>query len=168
MRILVRLLAGAVSACGARPPVVAPPKEPPVVLVPPAPPGSASRQHSPRQPASPRDADLAGAWGGWLSEGITYQVCMEIPADLGREGVVAYFDGLECAGTIRHVASDGARHTFVETLLWGTVSQGGNCVDTGRIEVSLNPDGSLAWAWFQIDASTPQVTTTLQKLPECR
>lgn len=147
---------------------MAPAKEPSVVLVPPAPAAAASRQSAPRPPRPARDAELSGAWGGSLSEEITYQMCMEIPADFGREGVVVYFDGLDCAGTIRHVRSDGARHTFVERITWGRAVDGRDCADTGRIEVSLNPDGSLAWAWFQVDHTTAQVTTTLRKLPECR
>ena len=123
-----------------------------------------------RQQERPKAAQpplVSGAWIGEVSEGITYQVCMNIPVDLGQPGSVTYFDGLACGGDIRHVNEAAGLHTFVETLTFGNAANGGACADNGRIETQLSPDGSLEWDWFPTDSDEVQVSGTLRRVSSC-
>ena len=149
-------------------------QEPPVIVVPPASPEVAERQEPPASPEPAPSADLSGIWRGWVLElvpgedrELKYQVCLQIPTDLDERGSIEYFDGMTCAGIIQRVGSDDAMETFVEVLTSGNVTNGGECADTGRIQVSVNPDGSLEWDWFQIDESVPQAEATLRKVEVC-
>lgn len=118
--------------------------------------------------------DLGGAWAGRVSGAIPHQVCMEIPADWrSQDGTIVYFDGVSCVGRFGLMGSEGALHTFMVSMRSENptdptdFSNGGECSDAGRIDVSLNTDGSLAWAWFVIDANAAQITATLNPVSAC-
>lgn len=116
---------------------------------------------------------MSGTWIGRVSEQVgdeelSYQVCLQIPADLDQTGSIAYFDGMTCAGEIRYVGSHDMLHTFAEDLTSGNVANGGECADRGRIEISIYAaDGTLGWRWFQIDEILPQATATLSEADSC-
>ena len=154
------LLAAVVCACSA-PQQPRAPAEPTVWLEPPG----ELQQQEPLEAARP--TPVSGAWIGEVSEGISYQVCMNVPKDLRQPGSVTYFDGLSCGGEIRHVNEAAGLHTFVETLTFGNVANGGACADDGRIETQLNPDGSLDWDWFPTDSDEVQVSGTLRRVSSC-
>lgn len=99
---------------------------------------------------------------------------MEIPADWRREdGTIVYFDGVSCVGPFGLAGSDGALHTFLVSMRSENptdptdFSNGGECSDAGRIDLSLNADGTLEWAWFVIDANHAQLTATLRPVSTC-
>ena len=94
-------------------------------------------------------------------------MCLQIPTELTEIGSIAYFDGMTCAGLIRYIGYEDMRHMFTEYLNTGNVANGGECADTGTIEISLNPDGSLAWSWFQTAEKVPQATATLGEADAC-
>lgn len=167
-------MALSVFACSAElpPPEAAVQREPPVVFVPEAPPTPAVAREVSVVPAPTSAADVSGTWVGQAIEQVgdqelSYQVCLQIPKELTEIGSVAYSDGITCSGLIRYIGYENMRHMFTEYLNSGNVANGGECADTGRIEISLNPDGSLAWSWFQDLEKSPQVMATLSEADSC-
>lgn len=67
----------------------------------------------------------------------------------------------------RASVSDTQHESSNPPFLVATLLASGACADAGRIDVSLNTDGSLAWAWFVIDANTARVTATLNPVGAC-
>ena len=110
---------------------------------------------------------LGGAWVGHVSEGIAYEVCMSVPLDLSRPGSIKYFGGISCGGSLQYQGATGAIHTFSETLTFGNLTNGGKCADTGRIEATINSDGSMQWQWFQPGSKAVQVAGVLRRQSQC-
>jgi len=167
MKTRCTLLASlALSACAGSASQPAPAKAQPVVWVAPA--GDATLEaEAGREALPPLPAELAGAWTGSLAEETVYRICMKVPVDPSELGSVVYFDGIECAGTIRYVGERARLYTFIERLSVGSVANGGDCLDTGRIEAKLNAEGSLLWSWFPIDSETAQVMGRLERVDSC-
>ena len=117
------------------------------------------------QPAPLDYSVVAGTWKGTVAQSdaqAVYTVRLTLlPAPL-EDGIVGSSDypSLECGGDLVAVRRDGTTAVVREVLSYGQ----DECIDNVLLYLTANPDGTLAYAFYNTDMTTPEGVATLTKL----
>lgn len=105
---------------------------------------------------------IVGTWTGEVDQsGFTYDAVMAIePAEVGQAaGAILYqFANSTCEGDLTFDGTEAGTFVFTEE------NTAGGCSSPGTIEVNLRSDGTLSWAWFFPEDSSPSATAILTKI----